>query len=293
MSELRSSRRRAALARAAVALYPPAWRARYGAELATLLVDSGGGVAAALSVAWRAIPAWIWPPRHLHDRDARLRTSLGTLLVAGAMLTGIGLVFDQLTQLQGLRPPGHPVVSWSYAIFDVALAVAGLAAAAGALPLWLLMLRRAWREHRARDAVYLLLPLVVPAGYWATLAITVRLVGGPAGVSAAWFLGFTLAGFAAAGVACAGPILALRRLRPRGPAVRFAARAAGVAAGSLVLAIAASAVAAAGLCLWARDFAGYHQAGVLAGYLGVTGVLAAAATAGAVRGARAARAHAS
>ncbi len=293
MSEMRSSRRRAALARAAVALYPPAWRARYGAELAALLEDSGGGIAAALSVAWRAIPAWIWPPRQLHDRDARMRASLGTLLVAGAMLTGIGLVFAQLTQLQGLRPPGHPIVGWSYAIFDAALAIAGLAAAAGGLPLWLLMLRRARREHRARDAAYLLLPLAVPAGYWATLAVTVRLVGGPGGVSGAWFLVFTLAGFAAAGLACAGPILALRRLRPRGPAVRFAARAAGVAAGSLVLAIAASAVAAAGLCLWARDFAGYHQAGVLAGYLGVTGVLAAAATAGAVRGARAARAHAS
>jgi hypothetical protein len=292
MSEMRSSRRRAVLARAAVALYPPAWRARYGAELAALLEDSGGGIAAALSVAWRAIPAWIWPPRHLHDRDARMRASLGTLLVAGAMLTGIGLVFAQLTQLQGLRLPGHPIVGWSYAIFDTALAIAGLAAAAGGLPLWLLMLRRASREHRARDAVYLLLPLAVPAGYWAALAVTVRLVGGPGGVSGAWFLGFTIAGFAAAGLACAGPILALRRLRPRGPAVRFAARAAGVAAGSLVLAIAASAVAAAGLCLWARDFAGYHQAGVLAGYLGVTGVLAAIA-AGAVRGARAARAHTS
>jgi hypothetical protein len=287
MSGMRSSRRPPALTRAALALYPPAWRARYGAELAALMEDSGGGLAAALGVALRAIPAWLWPPRHLHDPDSRMRASLGTVMAAGAMLTGVALVFAQLTQLQGLRPPGHPMVSWSYAIFDVAMVIAGLAAAAGGVPLWLLMLRRARREHRSRDAAYLLLPVAVPAGYWAALTVTVRLVGGPGGVSGAWFLVCTLAGFAAAGLSCAGPILALRRLRPRGPAVRFAARAAGVAAGSLMLAAAASAVAATGLCLWARDFAGYHQAGVLTGYLGVTAVLAVAAVAGAARGVRA------
>jgi len=33
------------LARAAVALYPPAWRARYGDEVSALLDDSGGGPA--------------------------------------------------------------------------------------------------------------------------------------------------------------------------------------------------------------------------------------------------------
>jgi len=41
-----------------------------------------------------------------------------------------------------------------------------------------------------------------------------------------WFLALVLAGFAAAAAAAAGPGLALRRLRPDGPAVTRATRAA-------------------------------------------------------------------
>ncbi len=64
------SRRDPLLARAALALYPPSWRARYRNEVLALLHESGGGLRAAASLAWRALPAWIWPPAHLHDRPA-------------------------------------------------------------------------------------------------------------------------------------------------------------------------------------------------------------------------------
>ncbi len=92
-------------------LYPPAWRDRYGEEIAVLLDDSGGGLGAVLSLAWHALPAWIWPPEHLHDRDGRMRASLGTVLLAWSALIGISLVFVQLTQFQGFRPAGHPIIS--------------------------------------------------------------------------------------------------------------------------------------------------------------------------------------
>ena len=99
------------LARAALALYPPSWRARYGDEVLALLDDSGGGPAATASLAWHALPAWVCPPRHLHDRPARMRASLATALMSWSMLTGLGLVFAQLTQLQGLAPaaPRNPL----------------------------------------------------------------------------------------------------------------------------------------------------------------------------------------
>ena len=116
------------LARAALALYPPAWRARYADEVRALLDESGGGARAIASIAWRALPAWVRPPEHLFDRPARMRSSLATALVAAAMLTGLGLVFAQLTQAQGYRPAGHPVVGWSYVVFDAALAVSALIA---------------------------------------------------------------------------------------------------------------------------------------------------------------------
>ena len=126
------------LARAMLALYPPAWRARYGDEVSALLEDSGAGPRTIASLAWHAAPAWIWPPGHLHDQPARIRASLTT------------------------QP----------SLID---------AANGNVGPW-------------------------------------------------WFLALLTLGFAAAGVSAAGPILALRRLRPRGPAVTLAARAAGYAA---------------------------------------------------------------
>jgi len=279
--------RRARLARAALRLYPRSWRARYGEEVAALLDDTGGGLGAVIALAWHAVPAWVFPAEHLHDRDGRVRASLGTVLLAWSALVGISLVFVQLTQFQGLRPSGHPIIGWCYAVIDAAVTVSALSAAAGGLPLWLLMLRRARREHRPRDTFYLLLPVIAPGSYLAALAVTTRLASHPNGLSPLLFLAVTVAGFAAAAVACAGPILAMGRLRPRGLAVQVAAGCAGVAAGSIVVAAAASAIAAIGLSLWARDFAGYHQAAQVGSYLAVVAIGIVAATTGASRGLRA------
>ncbi len=277
------------LSRAALALYPPSWRARYGDEVRALLDDSGGGLAAAASLAWRAVPAWIRPPRR--GRPARMRSSLATALVAWSMLTGLGLVFAQLTQLQGFTAPSHPEVRLAYAVFDVSLALSALVAGVGGLPLWLLMLRRAWRERRPRDMVYLLLPLIAPAAYLAALIVTIRLVGGAQGVSQWWFLAVVLAGFAAAAAAAAGPGLALRRLQPRGPALRLAAGAAGVAAAAMAVAAAAIVVAVIDLCLWEHRFAGYHHGTIPGVYLALVVVAATVTTVSAARGTRAALAE--
>jgi hypothetical protein len=276
------------LARAALALYPPSWRARYGDEVLALLDDSGGGPAAVASLAWRALPAWFCPPRHLHDRPARMRASLATALISSSMLAGLGLVFAQLTQLQGITVPGHLQVRWAYAVFDVTLAISALVAGLGGLPLWLLMLRQARREQRTRVTVYLLLPVIAPVTYLAGLIVTVRLVGGASGVSQGWFGVITLAGFAAAAAAAAGPGLALRRLQPRGPALRLAATAAGVSAVVMVVAAVAIVVAVTSLNLWARQFAGYHD-GTLSGiYLALVLGAATVTTVSAARGTRAA-----
>ena len=282
-----SSPRATRLARMALALYPPSWRARYGDEVHALLQESGG-LRDVASLAWRALPAWIWPPAHLHDRPARMRASLSTGLLAWSFLTGLGLVFAQLTQFQGLNPPGHQMIKVSYLVFDAALALSIAAAGLGGLPLWLLMLRRAHREHRRRDVVYLLLPLIAPAAFVAGLSVMARLVGGAGGVSPWWFLVLTLVGFAAATAAATGPGLAMRRLQPRGPALRLAATAGGVAATAIVVAAAAIIVAVTGLCLWARGFAGYHHATVPGVYLALVVVAAAVTVVSTARGTRAA-----
>ncbi len=257
--------------------------------MSALLDDSGGGLAAVASVAWRALPAWICPPRHLRDRPARMRASLATALLAWSMLAGLGLVFAPLTQLQ--MGPGYAQVRWAYAVFGGSLALSALVAGLGGLPLWLLMLRRARRERRARDTLYLLLPVLAPAAYLAGLAVTARLSGGPAGESLSWFLAVAPAGFAAAVIAATGPGLALRRLQPRGPALRMAAVTAVVAAAIMAVAAAAIAVAVVTVCLWARQFSDYHNFTTPGIYLALLTSAASVTTFSAARGARAALAE--
>ncbi len=272
---------------AALLLYPQAWRARYGEEIRALVADEGGQVTAAVSLVWRAAPAWIWPPRHLHDREARMRSSVGTVLIAWSTLTAIGIVFAQLTQLQGFRAAGHPVIGWAYVVFDVALAASVVVATAGGLPLWLQMLRQARRERRSAVTTWLSLTVAGPAAYIVVAAIAVSVVHHPEGSGPWWFVSFAIAGFAVTALACAGPVSAVRRLRPSGRVVTQATTAGGIAAACIALAGAASGIAATGLCLWAPGFAGYHHDGLLGGYLAAVALTAAIATVSAARGVRA------
>jgi hypothetical protein len=280
-----------ALARAVLAVYPPAWRARYGEETLAYLDESGVSAREVASLLWRAVPAWIWPPAHLHDRPARMRASLATMLMAWALLAVLGLVFDQLTQQQGLAPAGHPVIWWSYLTFDVAMVLSAVVLGAGCLPLWLLMLRRARRDHSARVIAGLLLPVAVPVASLVTLAAILGTSHHPGGVSPLWFGVLTLSGFAAALLAAAGPGMALRTQRPRGPAVRLATIAAALATATGIVGFAASALAAGGLYLWAQDFAGYHNGVLLGTYLAVVTGAGAAAVISAARGTTAALAR--
>ncbi len=268
-------------------LYPPAWRERYADEVRALLEDTGTSPVAAASLAVRAAPAWVTMPRHLHDREARMRASVGTVLVAWSALTGVGLVFAQLTQLQGFRAPGHPLIQWCYLIFDVALAISVLAAAAGGLPLWLQMIRLARRQGRRAELAWLSLAVAVPAAYLAAALITLKVVHHPEASGPWWFVGFAVLGLGAAALSSAGPAVALRRLTPGGPAVTLATAAAGFAAATVALAGLASAVAAAGLCLWATSFPGFHHGGLAGSYLLIVVTVAAIATISAGRGVRA------
>jgi MFS family permease len=276
------------LTSAALLLYPPSWRERYADEVLAMLEEAGASPAAAASLALRAMPAWVNPPRHLHDRQARMRTSVGTVLLAWSALTGIGIVFAMLTQLQGFRAPGHPLVQWCYLVFDGALVASVLTAAIGGLPLWLQMIRLARRQRRGRDLACLLLAVIVPAGYVVAAVIALIVVHHPEASGPWWFVGFAILGFGAAGLASAGPVVALNRLAPDGPAVLLAATAAGVAAATIALAGVASSIAAAGLCLWSTSFAGYHDGALAGAYVVLVVAVGATATISATRGVRAA-----
>lgn len=189
-----------------------------------------------------------------------MRASLATVLVAWTMLAGLGLVFAQLTQFQGARPPTHPVVGWSYHFFDSAAAVSVLAGFGG-LPLWLVMMRTALRRRSRRIVAFLLSPAVVPAAYLGGVKVVVTLLHRPDGVGQGWFLAFMLAGFVAACGFAARPALALHALRQAGPAVDLAARAAFVGALAMGLAGVSSILGAVGATLWAPSTAATIMAG--------------------------------
>ena len=276
------------LARLALALYPPSWRDRYADEVRVLLDDSGAGPAAIASLAWRALPAWMGPSAQLGDRPARIRSHLSTGLMAWSMLTGLGLVFAQLTELQSYRLAGHPLIGWSYAVFDVALLVSALTAGLGGLPLWLLMLRQARRDMRPGVIVCLLAPILAPAAWLAGAIMVSRLFGGPGGVSVAWFAVVAAAGFVLATAAATGPVLAMRGLRPRGPALHLAAKAGGVAAALMAVAAVAILVALTGLVLWVPGFPGHHHPAWPGVFLVLAAVAATVTVVSGTRGARAA-----
>jgi MFS family permease len=213
-----------------------------------------------------------------------MRASLATILMSWSALLVLGAVFDQLTQQQGVTPAGHPVIGWSYAIFDVAMVLSALILGAGCLPLWLLMLRRARRDHNARVTACLLMPVAAPIGGFAALAVILGAVNHPNGVGPWSFLIFTLMGCATAGIAAAGPAMALRTQPPRGPAVRLAAIAAALATATIIAAFAASVLAAVGLSLWAHQFAGYHNGFLVGTYLAAVTGAGAVAVVSATRG---------
>lgn len=188
--QARRARGTGVLARAALGLYPPAWRARYGGEVRALLEDSGAGVRAAVSLAWHAVPAWAWPARHLFDRPGRMRASLATAGTAWALLAGLAAVFVQLAQAQGasqaLTLARHPVIQWSYWVFDAALFISVLAVATGGVPLWLRMVRDARGARRPRELAFLLTPVAAPAAYLAASSAIVGLVRQPAARVVPW-----------------------------------------------------------------------------------------------------------
>jgi hypothetical protein len=236
-----------------------------------------------------------------------MRASLATAGMAWALLAGLAAVFVQLAQAQessqALTLARHPVFQWSYWVFDGAVIISVLAVAAGGVPLWLSMFRAA---RRPRELACLIAPVAVPAVYLAASTAIAGLVRQPAArvvpwqprpvadlangmIGPWWFLALVVAGFVAAVVSAAGLGLALRRLRPDGPAVVLAARAAGLAAAAMGLAGAASIVTAVGLYLWAPADAGYRESWQLAVYLPAVLLAAGVAIISAARGIRAAR----
>jgi hypothetical protein len=89
------------MARLLTRLYPPAWRARYGAEFEALLLDGGGGILAGMNVVWSAVGEHISPtqggdmdqPAHSFGRMLRHPSAFIPLVMS---LTAMALVLGRV-----------------------------------------------------------------------------------------------------------------------------------------------------------------------------------------------------
>lgn len=218
-------------ARTLVALYPPAWRERYGEEFASLLEDTGVHLRQVLDVLPAAASAWIRPAAHLHDRAARMRASITTTLFAWVALAAGAVVFGQLHDDPA---PGAPAGGGLRALYVACAAASASVLVLGGMPLAGAVVRASRR--RIRTVTALGVPAVAAAGFLAVAAAVTRLVPHSprpgVGIGTTWFLALAAVGCAAALAAATGPASALRRTPVAGRQLVVASAA---GAGAIVL----------------------------------------------------------
>lgn len=197
------------LARLAIALYPLAFRRRYGAELQALLEEEPVGTRSALDLLRGALLAHLRPPAGLAeglDPGLRVRLALSGVLTCWVAFIAAGLAFYKTTENQ---PPGGSALGDAHLSVGVLAALACTALLAGALPLVALALRQTWREGR-RLAALLAPPLLAALGFAGITGLVVHVAHAhahPGGATRAAFVAWVLGGFAC-GAVC---VVAARR----------------------------------------------------------------------------------
>lgn len=230
-----------------LACYPPSFRDRYGAELAALVEDTGGGPGVWWDLATGAAGAWLRPV-FVGAPAERTRRRVQAGLAATWVAWCLGVLAVPVVDRALLDPPvpgaNGAVRTLVTGVWPV-LVLGGACAAGSALVLAWRVLLPALRSGR-RDLLRPLLPAAVllvvealgAAGVWQLRRAYPSVWPHPSAAFVALVLAW-LVGFAALGAfGAAGPPVALRRARPPVAAMRLPA----VLAAGVTLALAALAV---------------------------------------------------
>jgi hypothetical protein len=197
-------------ARLALALYPLAFRRRYGEEMEALLEQAPARTATVLDLIRGALAAHLRPaegPQGAVGVEDRLRASLSGVIACWVAFAAAGFAFYKTTEDAGFARAGnaHLALGASHLIVQMLAGAASLAILAGALPLALAALKQARHEPGLRA------PIGLALGAGALFcALTAALVlfahshhpAQPTGLGRAAFVAWGLAGLAC-GVACA------------------------------------------------------------------------------------------
>ena len=150
----------ARLARLALAIYPPAYRRRYGAEMEALLEDQGPSPAAVIDLLRGAARAHLRPEPGLAAElgpDDRLKLGLGRTLLAWVVFSIAGLALYKTTEGNSFTSArdAHGLLGAAHLAIQVLALVATAAVVAGAAPLVAAALRQARSRPAARRASFL------------------------------------------------------------------------------------------------------------------------------------------
>jgi hypothetical protein len=174
------------LALALLALYPRAYRARYGEELRALLEDYPVTAATLLDLSRSALEAQLRPGALLDSPPKRMRGTVSAAVALWIALVFVGSGFAKTTEDASFRAAeaAHPLLGGARdAVAVLALASGVIVAVAGA-PLAFSVLRQAWRGQSRSLRRAVAVPLVALACFCAASAALVLLANhGPRGGS--------------------------------------------------------------------------------------------------------------
>ncbi len=205
---------RARFARLALALYPLAYRRRYGAEMAALVEDQGASPRAVADLARGAVRAHVRPEPAVAGavgRDDRMRLGVSAVLLCWLLAAAAIFAFAKTTEGPAFRAAAstHALLATAHTALGVFATIASLAFLFGAAPLVVVALAQSRRRPGVRRAALAAAGCVV-AIVAATAVVVLVANRNPApSEGAATAL---LAGWSLVGIACAlGCALAARR----------------------------------------------------------------------------------
>jgi len=258
---------RTKLGSALLALYPEAWRARYGEEARALIEDDppgAGGLASLLvgagrahvrpQACWRATPA------------ASMRLSIGALFACWILVSLAGSLFAKVTEHTDAIEHEHRLLNFGRGAITAGALLGAVAIAVGGLPLLWQALRAAAERRDRRLGLLILSPAIVGAlvvGLGAVLVAVApsRHGGFPTAFVLALLVPASLGVLACALTAALAPKAVMRRAEPSARLLRRAAWS-GQALALAILLVAAGLVAYVP-ALWSADAAGTAASGPL------------------------------
>src|SRR5690242_13012811 len=143
------------LARAAVWLYPLAFRRRYGAEMEAMLDDAPPRLVNVLDLVRGALVAHVRPPASVADAASpgdRVRASASGVLACWVLFAAAGFGFYKTTEDQPFSVAGHahPLLRDAHLAVQAFAFVASISVVIGALPLIAAALTQARTDRRVR-----------------------------------------------------------------------------------------------------------------------------------------------